>query len=112
MRAIQMTAAGEPSVLRLVEIEPPGIERETEMRVRLRAAGVNPIDTKLRRRGTFYPERMKRNEWLAYYATQFDCIEINNSFYRLPTAEQVARWAAQTDDSFRFALIHVCVPRR
>ncbi|KPK39421.1 MAG: hypothetical protein AMJ69_05615 [Gammaproteobacteria bacterium SG8_47] len=54
--------------------------------------------------GTFYPERMKRNEWLAYYATQFDCIEINNSFYRLPTAEQVARWAAQTDDSFRFAL--------
>jgi NADPH2:quinone reductase len=58
MKAVLMTAPGEPSVLEVREIDEPSITRETEMRVRLKAAGVNPIDTKLRRRGTFYPDRM------------------------------------------------------
>lgn len=53
-----MTASGEPQVLQLQEVPDPRIEKDTEILVRLQAAGVNPIDTKLRRRGTFYPDQM------------------------------------------------------
>jgi NADPH2:quinone reductase len=58
MKAVLMTAAGEPEVLQLQEMPDPAIEKDTEILVRLVAAGVNPIDTKLRRRGTFYPDQM------------------------------------------------------
>jgi len=53
MRAVVMTRPGGPEVLQLQEIAPPEITRDDEMRVRVKAAGVNPIDTKLRRRGTY-----------------------------------------------------------
>ena len=53
-----MTAAGEPEVLQLQEVPEPKIQKDTEIVVRLHAAGVNPIDTKLRQRGTFYPDQM------------------------------------------------------
>jgi NADPH2:quinone reductase len=58
MKAILMTAAGQPEVLQLQEVPEPTIQKDTEILVRLHAAGVNPIDTKLRQRGTFYPEKM------------------------------------------------------
>lgn len=58
MKAVLMTAPGDIEVLQLQEVPDPRIEKDTEILVRLRAAGVNPIDTKLRRRGTFYPEQM------------------------------------------------------
>jgi NADPH:quinone reductase len=58
MKAILMTAAGEPEVLQLAEVPIPQIQSPREILVELKAAGVNPIDTKLRRRDTFYPERM------------------------------------------------------
>lgn len=58
MKAIVMTSAGEPEVLELGEVPEPEIQHETEMLVRLKAAGVNPIDTKLRRFGTYYPDKM------------------------------------------------------
>ncbi len=47
---------GDPDVLTCTDALPPDIRRETEMRVRLKAAGVNPIDTKLRQRGAFMPD--------------------------------------------------------
>lgn len=53
-----MTAAGGPEVLQLQEVPDPVIEKDTEILVRVLAAGVNPIDTKLRSRGTFYPDQM------------------------------------------------------
>lgn len=53
-----MTAPGGPEVLQLQELPDPVIEKDTEILVRLMAAGVNPIDTKLRSRGTFYPDQM------------------------------------------------------
>jgi len=59
MKAVLMTAAGNPDVLQVQEITNPGVPvGNTELLVRLVAAGVNPIDTKLRQRGTFYPEQM------------------------------------------------------
>lgn len=53
-----MTASGNPQVLQLQDIPNPVIEKDTEILVRLLAAGINPIDTKLRSRGTFYPDQM------------------------------------------------------
>ncbi len=58
MKAVLMTAAGEPEVLQLQEVPEPQIQNDTEILVRLQAAGVNPLDTKLRRRGTFYSDQM------------------------------------------------------
>ncbi|WP_071517941.1 zinc-dependent alcohol dehydrogenase family protein [Geitlerinema sp. PCC 9228] len=57
MKAVVMTAAGEPEVLQLQSVPQPQIQIETQMLVQLRAAGVNPIDTKVRQRGTFYPDQ-------------------------------------------------------
>jgi NADPH2:quinone reductase len=58
MKAVLMTAAGKPEVLQLQEVPDPTIQKDTEILVRLHAAGINPIDTKLRSRGTFYPDQM------------------------------------------------------
>ena len=48
MRAVLMTAVGGPGVLELMELPEPEPSREHDVRVRLRAAGINPVDYKLR----------------------------------------------------------------
>jgi NADPH2:quinone reductase len=53
MRAILMTAVGGPEVLKLEDLPEPRITGEHDVLVRLRAAGVNPVDYKLRSHGTF-----------------------------------------------------------
>ncbi|MDM7321851.1 MAG: alcohol dehydrogenase catalytic domain-containing protein, partial [Gammaproteobacteria bacterium] len=59
MRAMLMTAAGGPEVLQPADIPEPTLSRPSQVKVRLRAAGVNPIDTKLRARGVlFYPNAL------------------------------------------------------
>ncbi|MCA6502396.1 MAG: zinc-dependent alcohol dehydrogenase family protein [Pseudanabaena sp. M135S2SP2A07QC] len=58
MKAILMTAVGEPNVLQLADIQEPTIQAPTEILVRIKAAGLNPIDIKLRSRGTFHPDRL------------------------------------------------------
>jgi NADPH2:quinone reductase len=58
MKAMLMTAVGPPEVLRLREIDEPELRSDTLVKVRIRAAGVNPIDTKLRARGLFYPDAL------------------------------------------------------
>ncbi|HBL14956.1 MAG TPA: alcohol dehydrogenase [Cyanobacteria bacterium UBA11162] len=58
MQAILMTVPGEPDVLQLQDVPEPSIQNDQEILVRLHAAGINPIDTKLRSRGTFYPDQM------------------------------------------------------
>lgn len=58
MKAVVMTTPGNPDVLQLQEVPNPTIQTDTQILVRLHAAGVNPIDTKLRQRGTFYPDQM------------------------------------------------------
>lgn len=58
MQAILMQRPGAPEVLQLHQVDPPQIQAGADMLVRLKAAGVNPIDTKLRSRGTYYPDRL------------------------------------------------------
>lgn len=54
--------------------------------------------------GRFYPASLPGRDWLNYYAGRFDCVEVNNSFYRLPSAANVVQWLAQTPEGFRFSL--------
>ncbi|MBY0578827.1 MAG: zinc-dependent alcohol dehydrogenase family protein [Burkholderiales bacterium] len=56
MRAMLMTGAGSP--LSLAEVAKPELSGPHDLLVRLLAAGVNPVDAKLRRRGTYYPENL------------------------------------------------------
>lgn len=57
MKAIAYFTPGSPEVLQLHDLPAPTIQKETDVLVKLQAAGINPIDTKLRSRGTFYPDR-------------------------------------------------------
>ena len=58
MKAILMTAAGNADVLQLREIETPGLPSPHHLLVKLAAAGVNPIDTKLRTKPVYYPDNL------------------------------------------------------
>ncbi len=58
MKAILMHTVGGPELLSLAEVPTPTLHTTTDMVVRLKAAGVNPVDTKLRSRGTYFPDRL------------------------------------------------------
>lgn len=55
-------------------------------------------------RGPFYPEALTADQWLQYYSSQLQCVEINNSFYRLPETLTFRQWAGQTPQEFCFAV--------
>ena len=55
-------------------------------------------------RGSFYPERFPVGRMLPYYAERFRTVELNNTFYRMPTPAAVAGWRAETPSGFVFAL--------
>jgi uncharacterized protein YecE (DUF72 family) len=56
------------------------------------------------RNGVFYPPRLPPARWLDYYARHFDTVEINNTFYRLPTVKAVEGWAEGSPPGFVFAV--------
>jgi uncharacterized protein YecE (DUF72 family) len=53
--------------------------------------------------GTFYPSGIKPAEYLTYYATRFDAVELDNTFYRTPALSTVKGWYAKTPPGFLFA---------
>ena len=55
-------------------------------------------------RGTFYPEKFSTAKMLAFYAERFPTVEINYTFYRMPTEKLLQGWAAGTPDGFTFTL--------
>lgn len=55
-------------------------------------------------RGPFYPPGLAQARWLDHYAARFRTVEVNNSFYRLPSREAFAAWAAGTPDDFLVAV--------
>jgi len=55
-------------------------------------------------KGSFYPADLPAAKMLAYYAGRFDTVEINYTFYRMPTPKLVAGWCAQVPETFRFTL--------
>jgi uncharacterized protein YecE (DUF72 family) len=55
-------------------------------------------------KGSFYPAKMPAKQMLGYYGVRFRAVEINNTFYRPPTAQLLETWAAQVPADFRFVL--------
>jgi uncharacterized protein YecE (DUF72 family) len=51
-----------------------------------------------------YPKGLPARRWLQHYATLFDTVEVNTTFYRLARPEAVARWVAETPPNFVFAV--------
>lgn len=68
--------------------------------VRIGCSGWNYADW----RGTFYPRGTPPRRWLGHYATRFDTVEVNSTFYRLASRDAVAAWVEQTPEDFVFAL--------
>lgn len=55
-------------------------------------------------RGRFYPRGLAQSNWLAYYARQFDTVELNATTYRLPKPEQVRRWCEAVPANFAYTI--------
>lgn len=53
--------------------------------------------------GPFYPEKLPASKMLAHYVQHFDTVELNNTFYRLPTEKGLHDWRANTPKGFHFA---------
>jgi uncharacterized protein YecE (DUF72 family) len=70
------------------------------MRVRVGTSGYNYPEWK----GSFYPDDMKPARMLPYYAERFSTVEINATFYRMPTATTVEGWAKAVPETFTFVL--------
>jgi uncharacterized protein YecE (DUF72 family) len=68
--------------------------------VRIGTSGWNYPEWK----GSFYPSDMKPAGMLAYYAERFSTVEVNNTFYRMPTVKAVEGWAAAVPARFTFVL--------
>lgn len=55
-------------------------------------------------RGVYYPADLPAARWFAYYARSFDTVEINNTFYRLPSTDAFDEWKRQAPPGFLYAI--------
>ena len=55
-------------------------------------------------KGPFYPKDLAAARFLGFYAAHFNTVEINNTFYRMPTSKLVDGWASEVPDGFTFAI--------
>jgi uncharacterized protein YecE (DUF72 family) len=55
-------------------------------------------------RSRFYPEKLVKAKWLEFYASHFATVELNNSFYRLPSEAAFAAWRDSSPANFTFAV--------
>jgi uncharacterized protein YecE (DUF72 family) len=55
-------------------------------------------------RGRFYPKEVAQDQWFEIYASVFNTVEINNTFYHLPEARTFKAWRAQAPDGFLYAV--------
>jgi uncharacterized protein YecE (DUF72 family) len=55
-------------------------------------------------KGFFYPKGMKSADYLNFYSTRFDTVEVDSTFYRCPTIDAVHNWAFNTPPGFIFSL--------
>jgi len=55
-------------------------------------------------RGVLYPEGVAKKDWLAHYSERFPVVEINSTFYNLPSEETFVRWREGSAEAFRFVV--------
>jgi uncharacterized protein YecE (DUF72 family) len=70
------------------------------MRVHVGTSGYNYPEW----RGTFYPDDLPAKRMFSFYAERFSTVEINYTFYRMPTAKTTEAWRAQAPAGFRYVL--------
>ena len=70
------------------------------MRIHVGTSGYNYPEW----RGTFYPDKLPASKMLAYYVERFTTVEINATFYRMPSAKTVAGWGAAAPAGFTYVL--------
>ena len=75
-------------------------ERRSGPRVRVGTSGYAYKEWK----GTFYPEKVPANQMLRFYAEHFETVEINNTFYRMPSEKVLLAWAEAVNGPFVFVL--------
>jgi len=75
------------------------------MTIRVGTSGWNYPNGRGTWNGIFYPTRRRQGfDELAYYAEHFDTVEVNSTFYRVPSPDLSARWLARTPSSFEFSV--------
>ena len=52
----------------------------------------------------FYPKNIRAKDHLSFYCTQFNTVEVNATFYRLPTKNMVTTWQETAPEGFQFAI--------
>lgn len=70
------------------------------MRIHVGTSGYNYTEW----RGTFYPEDLPSKEMFKFYSGVFQTVEINYTFYRMPTTKTTGAWLAQAPEGFTYAL--------
>ena len=55
-------------------------------------------------KGVFYPQNLKRADFLSYYATQFNALELNNTFYNMPTADRLLSFYERSEGKIKFSI--------
>jgi uncharacterized protein YecE (DUF72 family) len=70
----------------------------TSRKVRLGVQGFSPKDWV----GTFYPPKFPPRQFLPFYAQVFDTVEVNSTFYAIPSTSTVRSWATRTPPEFTF----------
>ena len=70
------------------------------MRIHVGTSGYNYTEWK----GTFYPADLPTKQMFGYYSAQFHTVEINYTFYRMPTPKTTTAWLAQAPEGFTYAL--------
>lgn len=75
-------------------------DKEEERIFAIGTSGFSYHDWKFR----FYPASLKRQQWLQFYSQYLSSVEINATFYRIPTIEMLQKWYALTPENFIFSL--------
>src|SRR4026208_895351 len=89
-----------PRRLRARGERPPTRGRATRMAIWVGTSGYNYPEW----RGTFYPEKLPASKMLAYYVERFTTVEINATFYGMPSAKTVEVWGAAAPAGFTYVL--------
>lgn len=53
--------------------------------------------------GSFYPANLKSTQFLTEYSKHFDTVEVNNTFYKIPSKDVLSKWSEQTPPRFFFS---------
>jgi uncharacterized protein YecE (DUF72 family) len=55
-------------------------------------------------KGVFYPPELRKSEWFGHFSDHFDTVEVNNTFYHLPSEETFDNWSHQAPEGFLYVL--------